>query len=187
MNDGATDTDAIIQVRELHKSYRVGDMAVEVLKGIDLSIAAGEFLAVTGPSGSGKSTLLYMLGGMERPTTGSVTIKGQDVAAMDDRAASLLRRRAVGFVFQFYNLIPNLNVEENLLLPAPARRSGPHRAAARARRRARWDRSDPPASPYAARAVRRRAAACRHRPRADQPAGHHPGRRADRQPGQQHG
>ena len=118
MNDGATDTDAIIQVRELHKSYRVGDVAVEVLKGIDLSIAAGEFLAVMGPSGSGKSTLLYMLGGMERPTTGSVTIKGQDVAAMDDRAASLLRRRAVGFVFQFYNLIPNLNVEENLLLPA---------------------------------------------------------------------
>ncbi|MDD9985280.1 MAG: ABC transporter ATP-binding protein [Spirochaetaceae bacterium] len=118
MSDGAADTDGIIQVRELHKTYRVGDVAVEVLKGIDLSIAAGEFLAVMGPSGSGKSTLLYLLGGMERPTSGSVTIKGQEVAAMDDRAASLLRRRHVGFVFQFYNLIPNLNVEENLLLPA---------------------------------------------------------------------
>ncbi len=118
MSDGAAVTDAIIRVRGLHKTYRVGDVAVEVLKGIDLSIAAGEFLAVMGPSGSGKSTLLYLLGGMERPTTGSVTIKGQDVAAMDDRAASLLRRRHVGFVYQFYNLIPNLNVEENLLLPA---------------------------------------------------------------------
>ncbi len=118
MSDGAAVTDPIIRVRGLHKTYRVGDVAVEVLKGIDLSIAAGEFLALMGPSGSGKSTLLYLLGGMERPTTGSVTIKGQDVAAMDDRAASLLRRRHVGFVYQFYNLIPNLNVEENLLLPA---------------------------------------------------------------------
>ena len=118
MSDGAAVTDAIIRVRGLHKTYRVGDVAVEVLKGIDLSISDGEFLAVMGPSGSGKSTLLYLLGGMERPTTGSVTIKGQDVAAMDDRAASLLRRRHVGFVYQFYNLIPNLNVEENLLLPA---------------------------------------------------------------------
>ena len=102
----------------MRKTYRVGEVAVEVLKGIDLSIAAGEFLAVTGPSGSGKSTLLYLIGGMERPTSGSVTINGQDVSAMDDRAASRLRRRQVGFVFQFYNLIPNLNVEENLLLPA---------------------------------------------------------------------
>ena len=108
----------IIEVRKLRKTYRMGDVSVEVLKGIDLSIAAAEFLAVMGPSGSGKSTLLYLLGGMERPTTGSVTIKGRDVSAMDDRAASLLRRRHVGFVFQFYNLIPNLNVEENLLLPA---------------------------------------------------------------------
>ena len=96
----------------------MGDVTVDVLKGIDLSIAAGEFLAVMGPSGSGKSTLLYLIGGMERPTSGSVTIKGNDVAAMDDRAASLLRRREVGFVFQFYNLIPNLTVEENLVLPA---------------------------------------------------------------------
>ena len=118
MSDGAAVTDPIIRVRGLHKTYRVGNVAVEVLKGIDLSIAAGEFLAVMGPSGSGKSTLLYLLGGMERPTTGSVTIKGQDVAALDDRAASLLRRRHVGFVYQFYNLIPNLNAEENLLLPA---------------------------------------------------------------------
>ena len=118
MSDDTSDTDSIIEVRGLHKTYRVGDVAVEVLKGIDLSIAAGEFLAVMGPSGSGKSTLLYLIGGMERPTSGSVTIKGIDVAAMDDRAASLLRRREVGFVFQFYNLIPNLNVEENLLLPA---------------------------------------------------------------------
>ena len=91
---------------------------MDVVKGIDLSIAAGEFLAGMGPSGSGKSTLLYLIGGMERPTSGSVTIKGNDVAAMDDRAASLLRRREVGFVFQFYNLIPNLTVEENLVLPA---------------------------------------------------------------------
>ena len=117
MSDASAAT-PIIDVWELRKTYRVGDVAVEVLKGIDLSIAAGEFLAVMGPSGSGKSTLLYLIGGMERPTSGTVTIKDHDVAAMDDRAASLLRRREVGFVFQFYNLIPNLNVEENLLLPA---------------------------------------------------------------------
>ena len=115
----------MIEVRALRKTYQVGDVALEVLKGVDLSITAGEFLAVMGPSGSGKSTLLYLVGGMERPTSGSVTIKGKDVAAMDDRAASLLRRREVGFVFQFYNLIPNLNVEENLLLPALLDRSIP--------------------------------------------------------------
>ena len=108
----------IIDVRQLRKSYQIGDVAVEVLKGIDLTIMAGEFLAVMGPSGSGKSTMLYLIGGMERPTSGTVTIKGNAVAAMDDRSASLLRRREVGFVFQFYNLIPNLNVEENLILPA---------------------------------------------------------------------
>lgn len=187
MSDGAIGTDAIIRVRELHKTYRVGDVAVEVLKGIDLSIAAGEFLAVMGPSGSGKSTLLYLLGGMERPTTGSVTIKGQDVAAMDDRAASLLRRRHVGFVFQFYNLIPNLNVEENLLLPALLDGVAPAE-----RRRVLDDvlaaiglthrRGHTPRELSGGEQQRGR-----HRPRADQPAGRHPRRRADRQPGQQHG
>lgn len=118
MNNGTTGGDAIIEVRALHKTYRVGQWDVEVLKGIDLTVTRGEFIAVMGPSGAGKSTLLYLIGGLDRPTSGTVTVKGHDVAAMDDRAASRLRRRDVGFVFQFYNLVPNLNVEENLLLPA---------------------------------------------------------------------
>lgn len=118
MSDGSGGAGAIIEVRALHKTYRVGQWDIEVLKGIDLTVRRGEFIAVMGPSGAGKSTLLYLIGGLDRPTSGMVKVKGHDVAAMDDRAASLLRRRDVGFVFQFYNLVPNLNVEENLLLPA---------------------------------------------------------------------
>ena len=118
MSERSAARDAIIEVRALHKIYRVAQWEIEVLKGVDLTIQRGEFIAVMGPSGAGKSTLLYLIGGLESPTSGVVIVNGSNVAAMDDRAASLLRRREVGFVFQFYNLIPHLNVEENLLLPA---------------------------------------------------------------------
>ena len=117
MSNDCDPTGAIIVVQGLCKSYRVGESSVDVLRDIDLTVLAGEFIAVMGPSGSGKSTLLYLMGGLDSPSSGMVTVNGRSIAALDDRAASLLRRREVGFVFQFYNLIPNLNVEENLLLP----------------------------------------------------------------------
>ncbi|NLY90484.1 MAG: ABC transporter ATP-binding protein [Firmicutes bacterium] len=95
----------------------MGEIEVEVLKGIDLTINAGEFVSIMGPSGSGKSTLLYLMGGLDKPTTGQVWIKGRNIAVMKDKEISILRRRTLGFVFQFYNLIPNLNVEDNIMLP----------------------------------------------------------------------
>ncbi len=107
----------IIEVESLYKSYRMGEVEVEVLKGIDLAVRSGEFLAVMGPSGSGKSTLLYLMGGLDRPTSGKVLVNGRDLSAMKNGEGSRLRRREVGFVFQFYNLVPNLSVEENVLLP----------------------------------------------------------------------
>ncbi len=108
---------AIIETMNLNKSYKLGSMDVEVLKDINLEINQGEFVSVMGPSGSGKSTLLYLIGGLDRPTSGKIRIKGRDLSELGDGEESKLRRRDVGFVFQFYNLIPNLNVEENIMLP----------------------------------------------------------------------
>jgi putative ABC transport system ATP-binding protein len=107
----------MIEVSALYKTYQTGSLEVQVLKGIDLTIASGEFVAIMGPSGSGKSTLLYLMGGLDKPSSGTIHIAGHDIAMMNDQAGSILRRRNVGFVFQFYNLVPNLNVEENILLP----------------------------------------------------------------------
>ncbi|HOE57535.1 MAG TPA: ABC transporter ATP-binding protein [Bacillota bacterium] len=107
----------IIEARNLNKTYKLGDLDVEVLKDINLSIAAGEFVSIMGPSGSGKSTLLYLIGGLDEPTSGSVSLKGSELSGMKDKDQSVMRRRDIGFVFQFYNLIPNLNVEENVMLP----------------------------------------------------------------------
>jgi putative ABC transport system ATP-binding protein len=107
----------IIETKGLCKTFTLGKVSVEVLKDIDLVIHEGEFVSIMGPSGSGKSTLLYLLGGLDKPTSGSVRIKGKELAVMKDREESILRRREVGFVFQFYNLVPNLNVEENIMLP----------------------------------------------------------------------
>ena len=92
-------------------------MAVEVLKDINLTINEGEFVSIMGPSGSGKSTLLYLIGSLDKPTSGSIKVKGKELAVMGDGEESILRRRTLGFVFQFYNLIPNLDVEENIMLP----------------------------------------------------------------------
>lgn len=107
----------IIETIQLYKTFKMGEIEVEVLKGIDLTINAGEFVSIMGPSGSGKSTLLYLMGGLDKPTTGQVWIKGRNIAVMKDKEISILRRRTLGFVFQFYNLIPNLNVEDNIMLP----------------------------------------------------------------------
>ena len=108
---------AILEARDLTKSYRLGKTTVDALRGVSLTVAAGEFVALMGPSGSGKSTLLQLLGGLDRPSTGEVVLDGDPVSTMSDDAATRLRRRKTGFVFQFFNLIPLLNVAENVGLP----------------------------------------------------------------------
>jgi len=107
-----------IHVVDLFKTYQSGTNRVEVLRNISLTIEQGEFVAIMGPSGSGKSTLLYLMGALDRPTSGQILIQDQDITRLRDRRVSLLRRRKIGFVFQFYNLVPDLSVEENILLPA---------------------------------------------------------------------
>jgi len=107
----------MIETINLYKSFKLNTIDVEVLKDINFVINEGDFLSIMGPSGSGKSTLLYLLGGLDKPTSGSIKIKGRELSTMNDKEQSVLRRRNLGFVFQFYNLIPNLNVEENILLP----------------------------------------------------------------------
>ena len=107
----------ILQTKELKKYYGAGDTQVKALDGVDLSVESGEFVAIVGTSGSGKSTLLHMLGGLDRPTSGSVTVDGQDIFALKDEALTIFRRRKIGFVFQSYNLVPVLSVYENIVLP----------------------------------------------------------------------
>jgi putative ABC transport system ATP-binding protein len=107
----------IIEVIDLNKTFLLGELSVDVLKEINMSVEKGEFITIMGPSGSGKSTLLYLLGGLDKPTTGKILIKGQDISALSDEEQSIMRRREVGFVFQFYNLVPNLTVEDNVMLP----------------------------------------------------------------------
>lgn len=106
-----------IEGKSIIKDFRIGDTVTRVLKGISLQITKGEFVSIMGPSGSGKSTLLYILGGLDNPTNGSVLMGGNDISRYNDEKKSVMRRRSIGFIFQFYNLIPNLNVEENILLP----------------------------------------------------------------------
>ena len=106
-----------IKVNNLCKNFKLGDVDIEGLKNINLSINKGEFVSIMGPSGSGKSTLLYLLGGLDKITSGNITIDGKELSSMTEEDQSALRRREIGFIFQFYNLIPNLNVEENVMLP----------------------------------------------------------------------
>ncbi len=108
---------AIVEARDLCKTYVLGEVSVPVLSGLNLTILEGEFLSIMGPSGSGKSTLLYLIGGLDSPTSGTLFVKGRDISTMKDPEQSILRRRDIGFVFQFYNLIPNLNLEDNVMLP----------------------------------------------------------------------
>jgi len=107
----------ILQTEALKKYYGCGDTQVKALDGVDLSIEQGEFVAIVGTSGSGKSTLLHMLGGLDRPTSGTVTVDGKDIFALKDEALTIFRRRKIGFVFQSYNLVPVLSVWENIVLP----------------------------------------------------------------------
>ena len=107
----------ILETHDLKKYYGSGDTQVKALDGVDLSIWQGEFVAIVGTSGSGKSTLLHMLGGLDRPTSGIVTVDGKDIFALKDEALTIFRRRKIGFVFQSYNLVPVLSVWENIVLP----------------------------------------------------------------------
>ena len=108
---------SILETRELRKFYGSGETEVRALDGVNLTVEKGEFVAVVGTSGSGKSTLLHMLGGLDRPTGGTVTVDGRELSALKDEELTIFRRRKIGFVFQNYNLVPVLNVYENIVLP----------------------------------------------------------------------
>ena len=107
----------IIEVSNLNKSFKVGKESLKVLKDINFKVNKGEFISIMGPSGGGKSTLLYLLGGLDKPTSGTVSIDGKDISKIKKKEISWMRRNKMGFVFQFYNLVPNLSVEDNILLP----------------------------------------------------------------------
>lgn len=108
---------SVIEVTNVNRSFQNGKEISHVLKDINLNVEQGEFVSIMGPSGGGKSTLLYLLGGLDMPTSGSVKINNIDLSTLKDKALCKLRNEEVGFVFQFYNLVPNLNVEDNITLP----------------------------------------------------------------------
>jgi putative ABC transport system ATP-binding protein len=108
---------AAVEARELTRRYGEGDTAVDALRGVDLTVRSGELVAVMGPSGSGKSTLMHILAGLDKPTSGSVAVAGTEISGLSDSKLTRLRREHIGFVFQFFNLLPMLSAEENIILP----------------------------------------------------------------------
>jgi len=119
---------SVVAASELTRRYGEGGTAVDALRGVSLEVRPGELLAVMGPSGSGKSTLMHILAGLDRPTSGSVAIAGREITQLGDNELTLLRRRHIGFVFQFFNLLPMLTAEENVLLPLTIAGAKPDRA-----------------------------------------------------------
>lgn len=109
--------ETVIKLENIRKTYNSNQFKLEVLKGINLNIKDGEFVSIMGPSGSGKSTLLYLIGGLEKPSSGNVYIDNDLLGELNDKQESLIRQNKIGFVFQFYNLVAHLNVEENIMLP----------------------------------------------------------------------
>jgi len=125
--------DLLLSARGLRKTYILGKRSLEVLRGVDVEIARGDFVALRGASGTGKSTLLHLLGGLDTPNAGEIIFEGQNLAGFSDRELTLFRNRRVGFVFQAYHLLPELTALENVCLPARMARIGVDTAAARAR------------------------------------------------------
>jgi len=125
--------DAVLACTGLAKTFGLGDVAVPVLKGIDLEVRRGESIAIVGASGSGKSTLLHLLGGLDKPTAGKVTLLGQDLVALDPKAQGKLRNEALGFVYQFHHLLPEFSALENVAMPLTIRRAPESEAQERAR------------------------------------------------------
>lgn len=111
------ENDIAIEVSNLNKKFKVGTEEAHILKDLNFDVKSQDFLSIMGPSGCGKSTLLYLLGGLDAPTSGSIKIKGKELANLNEKKKSIMRRQDIGFVFQFYNLVPNLSVEDNILLP----------------------------------------------------------------------
>jgi putative ABC transport system ATP-binding protein len=107
----------VLETTDLQKHYQLGEVRVSALGGISMQVHKGEFVAVMGPSGSGKSTLLHLLGGLDRPSSGEITLGGTPMSQLDDDELSVLRRRSIGFIFQSYNLVPMLTAQENIALP----------------------------------------------------------------------
>src|SRR5581483_4519818 len=112
-----TSDGAVVSASDLTRRYGEGEAAVDALRGVTLDVRQGELVAVMGPSGSGKSTLMHLLAALDKPTSGTVRIAGEDVGSLSDKDVTILRRRHIGFVFQFFNLLPMLSAEENVLLP----------------------------------------------------------------------
>ena len=110
-------TKIVLEANGLRKKYQMGEVVVEALSGLDFQVRKGEFIAIMGPSGSGKSTLLHLLGGLDSPSDGEVTLAGQRLSILGDKQITLVRRHNIGFVFQFFNLLPTLTAEENIALP----------------------------------------------------------------------
>jgi putative ABC transport system ATP-binding protein len=119
---------SVVSAKDVTRRYGEGDTAVEALRGVSLDVAAGELVAVMGPSGSGKSTLMHILAALDKPTTGTVAIAGEDVGSLSDSEVTMLRRRHIGFVFQFFNLLPMLTAEENVVLPLAIAGKEPEKA-----------------------------------------------------------
>jgi len=117
---------AVLEARELHKNYQMGQHTIEALAGVDFIVEKGEFVAIMGPSGSGKSTLLHLLGGLDTPSNGNIKLADMQLSKLSEKAATLARRHNVGFVFQFFNLLPTLSAEENILLPVIIDGKNPH-------------------------------------------------------------
>jgi putative ABC transport system ATP-binding protein len=113
----ASQNGTVVSARDLTRRFGEGETAVDALRGVSLDVRPGELVAVMGPSGSGKSTLMHLLAALDKPTSGSVSIAGEDVGSLNDTEVTLLRRKHIGFVFQFFNLLPMLTAEENVLLP----------------------------------------------------------------------
>jgi putative ABC transport system ATP-binding protein len=126
--DLAVPAHAAVEGRDLVRRYGEGSTAVEALRGVDIDVRSGELVAVMGPSGSGKSTLMHILAGLDKPTSGLVTIAGTEITSLDDAKLTRLRREHIGFVFQFFNLLPMLNAEENVVLPLTIAGEKPDRA-----------------------------------------------------------